>query len=144
MLQFPDFYRQCLMRMWITFMCYIQPFKRYNDSFRPLSISFSLSFSFAHFIHLIYSSFFSFFFRLIFNILSPIHKHTEKKQRKLMQFYLYDIGSDYSSLANVIYCVILFDVYCKIAFLMPLAHSSLLSNWPFFCKPSPILPKFNF
>lgn len=48
--------------------------------------------------------------------LTNLYKQQQQTRRKLMQFYLYDIGSDYSSLANVIYCAILFDVYCKIAF----------------------------
>lgn len=50
------------------------------------------------------------------------HTHSPTTRRKLMQSYLFDIGSDYSSLANVIYCVILFDVYCKIAFFNAFWH----------------------
>lgn len=76
------------------------PFRPYNDSFRPLTF-------FRSFVHSFICSF------------AFPNSHTPTTRRKLMQSYLFDIGSDYSSLANVIYCVILFDVYCKIAFLMP-------------------------
>lgn len=101
LLQFPDFYRQCLMRIWITFMCYIHPS---GHTMIPFDLSLSFARSFVH---------------LLVRFSKHTHTHSPTTKRKLMQSYLFDIGSDYSSLANVIYCVILFDVYCKIAFLMP-------------------------